>query len=30
MDAALDEAIRFLHKDSPLGGPTLHEHLTQV
>lgn len=30
MDDILDEAKRFLQKDTGAGLPTLHEHLTQV
>jgi len=29
-EAFIDEATRFLMKESSAGGPTLHEHLTQV
>jgi radial spoke head protein 4A len=29
-EAFVDEATRFLMKESSAGGPTLHEHLTQV
>jgi radial spoke head protein 4/6 len=29
-DAFVDEATRFLMKEGPAGGPTLHDHLTQV
>lgn len=29
-DAFLDEATRFLMKEGSAGGPTLHDHLTQV